>query len=228
MRTFSNRRDAGRQLARRFDSYVGNPDVIVLGLPRGGVPVAYEIATRIGAPLDVLIVRKLGLPGHPELAMGAIASGGIEVVDERVIEMFHVSDEMLDVVKLKERAELERRERIFRANRAPLDVSGKIAILVDDGLATGASMEAAIQALRTRNPKRLIAAVPVAPPETCRALGKLADEMVCLLTPDRLYAVGIWYVDFTQTTDAEVRELLDAAVREAPRQTARRHREHAR
>jgi putative phosphoribosyl transferase len=220
MRTFTNRREAGRQLARKFDAYADRSDVVVLGLPRGGVPVAYEIATRIGAPLDVLVVRKLGVPGHAELAMGAIASGGIRVVDDRAVGMFGVSPDAFAAIENQERAELERRERMFRAG-PPLDVGDKIAILVDDGLATGASMAAAIQALRTRKPKQLIASVPVAPPQACRALAKVADEVVCLMTPERMYAVGIWYEDFTQTTDAEVRELLDAAARKLPRAQAR-------
>jgi putative phosphoribosyl transferase len=227
MRTFLDRRDAGRKLAQRFDAYVGKPDVIVLALPRGGVPVAYEISLRLDAPLDVLVVRKLGVPGHEELAMGAIASGGIQVVDQRVVNALGVSREAFEDVEARERAELERRERTFRAGRPPLDVTGKIAIIVDDGLATGASMAAAIDAIRTRDPARVVAAVPVASPETCAALGERADEMICLVTPDRMYAVGIWYEDFTQTTDAEVRQLLDAAARELPRSAMRADRAHA-
>jgi len=214
MKTFRDRRDAGRKLAQRFDGYIGNPDVLVLALPRGGVPVAYEIALRLGAPLDILVVRKLGVPDHPEFAMGAIASCGIQVVDHRVINMMGVSREAFEDVERAERAELERRERTFRAGRPPLDVTGKTVILVDDGLATGSSMAAAIDAIRTRDPLRVIAAVPIAPPDTCKALGERADEMVCLVTPDRMYAVGAWYEDFTQTTDAEVRDLLDAAARD--------------
>ena len=219
MRTFRDRRAAGRQLAQRFDTYVGKPDIIVLALPRGGAPVAYEIAIRIGAPLDVLVVRKLGVPGHDELAMGAIASGGIRVVDQRIINMLGVSREAFEAVEVQERAELARRERSFHAGRTPLDVTGKTVILVDDGLATGASMAAAIDAIRTRNPARVIAAVPVASPDTCAALGERADEMICLVTPDRLYSVGAWYEDFTQTTDDEVRELLDSAARDQPSRT---------
>jgi putative phosphoribosyl transferase len=214
MQTFRDRHQAGRQLAQRLDAYVGNPDVIVLALPRGGVPVGYEISTRLAAPLDVVVVRKLGVPGHSELAMGAIASGGIVVIDQRTVNLLGISHEVLDVVEARERAELERRERSFRADRPPLDVHGKIAILVDDGLATGASMAAAIEALRTRDPARLVGAVPVAPPDTCAALRSRADDMICLVTPDHMYAVGAWYDDFTQTTDAEVRELLDASARE--------------
>ncbi len=203
-------------LAQRLDAYVGKPDVIVLALPRGGVPVGYEVATRLGAPLDVLVVRKLGVPGHSELAMGAIASGGIRVVDERIVGMLGISREAFDRIEREERLELERREQTFRAGRAPLDVSGKTAIIVDDGLATGASMAAAIDAMRTRNPERLVVAVPVAPPDTCERLAERADEMICLYTPEWMHAVGLWYDNFAQTTDAEVRELLHAAARELP------------
>lgn len=211
MRLFQDRRDAGRQLAQRLDRFIGVPDVLVLGLPRGGVPVAYEVAARIGAPLDVLIVRKLGVPGHAELAMGAIASGGVQVVDQRVINMLNIPRESFEAVAQRERGELERREHMFRAGRPPLDIAGRTVILVDDGLATGASMAAAIDAIRTRGPARLVAAVPVAPPETCEALATRADEMICLYTPEELYAVGLWYADFTQTSDAEVRQLLEVS-----------------
>jgi len=216
MQVFRDRRDAGRQLAPRLDRFAG-PRTIVLALPRGGVPVAYEIAMHLGAPLDVLVVRKLGVPGRSELAMGAIASGGIQVVDQRIVDTLGISPEAFEVVARSERAALERRERAIRAGRAVLDVAGKTAILVDDGLATGASMAAAIDALETRAPARIVAAVPVAPLETCQALRKRADDVICLITPDHLYAVGIWYQDFTQTTDTEVRELLDAAARKLPR-----------
>jgi putative phosphoribosyl transferase len=211
MRVFRDRRDAGRKLAQRFDAFVGKPDVVVLALPRGGVPVAYEIAIRIRAPLDVLVVRKLGVPHHPEYAMGAIASGGIEVIDRRIVSVIGVSQRDLDEVLRRERAELDRRERLFRMGRPAVDAAGKTVILVDDGLATGSSMAAAIDALRTREPARIVVAVPIAPPETCQTLGERADEMICLVTPEQMYAVGYWYADFTQTTDAEVRELLDAA-----------------
>jgi len=221
MPTFEDRRDAGRKLADRFERYVGQRDVVVLGLPRGGVPVAYEIAKRIGAPLDVLIVRKIGVPGHPELAMGAIASGGIRVVDRHVIDALGVSAHEFESIEQQERAELARRERTFRSGRAPLEVARKTVVLVDDGLATGASMVAAIEALRTRRPERIVAAVPVAPPETCAALRERTDEMICLVTPARLVAVGLWYQDFEQTTDREVRELLDAAARELPARSAK-------
>ena len=174
------------------------------------------IAARLGAPLDVLVVRKLGVPGHRELAMGAIASGGIQVVDQRVVNALGISREQFEAVERAERDELERRERAFRAGRPPLDVTGKTVIVVDDGLATGSSMEAGIDAMRTRNPARVVCAVPVAPPETCERLRGIADEMICLYTPEPMYAVGPWYQDFTQTTDVEVRELLKTAARELP------------
>jgi predicted phosphoribosyltransferase len=227
MHVFRDRADAGRQLAQRFDRFSGRNDVVVLALPRGGVPVAYEIANRIGAPLDVLIVRKLGVPGQEELAMGAIASGGIRVLDDRAVRLLGLSDEQLDDVIAAEQAELERREKLYRTRSAG-SVAGKIVILVDDGLATGATMAAAIDAVRTRAPARVIVAVPVAPPEICQSLGRRADAMVCLVTPEHLYAVGVWYEDFTQTTDDEVRGLLDLAERDREMQLAATHYEGAR
>ncbi len=213
MRVFRDRSDAGRQLAQRFDRFSARDDVLVLALPRGGVPVGYEIANRIGAPLDVLIVRKLGVPGDREVAMGAIASGGIQVIDDRMVRMIGISDADLAETIADEQAELERRERSYR--RAVVrSAAGKIAILVDDGLATGSTMLAAIDAVRTRAPTKVIVAVPVAPPDTCLAISRRADVMVCLVTPDRMRNVGAWYDDFTQTTDDDVRTLLDAAERE--------------
>lgn len=187
--------------------------MIVLALPRGGVPVGYEIATRIGAPLDVLIVRKLGVPGQEEVGMGAIASGGIRVLDEGTVQWAGVSDADLARVIAMEQAELARREQAYR-RRSSLSVADKIVILVDDGLATGSTMAAAIDAVRTRSPAKILMAVPVAPPDVCRSLGQRADGMVCLVTPERMQAVGLWYGDFTQTTDDEVRTLLDAAERD--------------
>jgi predicted phosphoribosyltransferase len=216
LRSFRDRRHAGAALGRALLPYVGQPDLVVLGLPRGGVPVAFEIASRLDAPLDVLVVRKLGVPGHEELAMGAIASGGIRVFDPEIVDATGVSSTEFERVIDQETAELERREAVFRGIRPPLDVTGKTVILVDDGLATGSTMLAAIGALRTRKPTKIIVAVPVAPPETCRALRPHVDEMVCLLTPPRLRAVGLWYEDFRQTTDEEVRSLLDQAERLHP------------
>jgi predicted phosphoribosyltransferase len=216
MTVFEDRRDAGRQLAKKFDRYIGVGNVVVLGLPRGGVPVAYELATHLAAPLDVLVVRKLGVPGHEELAMGAIASGDVEVVDPTIVARAGVTPERLQAVVDAERRELARREQVFRGGRPPRDVAGKIAIVVDDGLATGASMAAALDAIRTRKPARLVAAVPIAPPETCRALRARADDMICLVTPPRMYAVGVWYRDFAQTTDQEVRTLLAGAAHALP------------
>ena len=214
MQAFRDRRDAGCELARRLDHLAGNPDVVVLALPRGGVPVGYEIARRLVVPLDVLVVRKLGVPGHSELAMGAIASGGVEVVDRYIVGRLGIPHEIWESVACRERGELARREAMFRGGRPALDVTGKIAIVVDDGLATGSTMAAALNALRTRDPARLIVAVPVAPRDALSALEPRTDEMICLATPRQMHAVSLWYEDFTQTTDDEVRELLATAARE--------------
>jgi len=213
MRAFKDRHDAGERLAQALQRYAERADVIVLSLPRGGVPVGYEIATRLGLPLDVLVVRKLGLPGHAELAMGAIASGGIQVIDRPVVTAMHVSREAFDAVVRAEHRELLRREREFRGERAPLEVRGKTVLLVDDGLATGSTMLAAIEALRTRAPNAIVVAVPVASPRTCEAIRSKADGLLCLVTPNDFYAVGLWYEDFSQTTDDEVRDALTAADR---------------
>jgi predicted phosphoribosyltransferase len=210
---FRDRFEAGRHLARRLQRYARRADVLVLGLPRGGVPVAYEVARNLGAPLDVFLVRKLGLPGHEELAMGAIASGGVRVVNDEVVGALQVPVEMLDRAAARESLELERRERAYRGDLPPQDVTGKVAILVDDGLATGSTMRAAVRALRRLDPERIVVAVPVAAPPTCEQLRAEADEVVCVLTPDPFRAVGVWYDDFTQTDDDEVRALLDAARR---------------
>jgi predicted phosphoribosyltransferase len=205
---FRDRREAGAQLAEALLPYASPHAPIVLGLPRGGVPVAFEVARRLGAPLDVCIVRKLGVPGHEELAMGAIASGGVQLLDTRTVhELGITSDEVARVVA-HERQELERRERAYRAGRPALEVQGREVIVVDDGLATGASMHAALTALRRREPAAIIVAVPVAPASTCEELRRVADACVCLHTPAPYYGVGQWYVDFDQTTDDEVRALL--------------------
>ena len=180
----------------------------MLALPRGGVPVAYEVARALDAPLDVFVVRKLGLPGQEELAMGAVATGGVRVLNEQLVRALRIPDDVIEAVTASERAELERRERLYRGDRPPLDVRGRTVILVDDGLATGATMQAAIQALRPQQPARIVVAVPTAAWETCEALKVQADEVVCAVTPDPFYAVGMWYEDFSQTTDDEVRALL--------------------
>jgi erythromycin esterase-like protein/predicted phosphoribosyltransferase len=212
-RVFRDRRDAGRVLAGLLDHYRDRPDVVVLGLPRGGVPVAYEVATSLGAPLDVFVVRKLGVPGHEELAMGAIASGGVIVLNEDVVRGLGIPSETLREVVERESRELARREQAYREDRPMPEVSGKITILVDDGLATGSSMRAALQALRRLEPARVVVAVPAAPSSTCEELAAEVDEVVCATTPSPFFAVGQSYWDYTQTTDEEVRDLLRAAAR---------------
>jgi len=210
MDRFRDRREAGVFLARALSRYAGRGDVLVLGLPRGGVPVAYEVATALDAPLDVLVVRKIGVPGQEEVAMGAIATGGIQVVDPRIAEHRGAVGRMHERVEA-ERAELERRERAFRGDRPFPDLTGRTVILVDDGLATGSSMFAAIAAVSTRKPAHIVVAVPVGSAEVCRTFRTHADDVVCLKTPEPLYAVGLWYEDFSQTPDAEVRALLERA-----------------
>lgn len=208
---FRDRHEAGRRLAAKLRHYATRPDVIVLALPRGGVPVGYEVAKALGAPLDVFVVRKLGLPWHEELAMGAIASGGVRVLDPDLLRAARVSEADLARVTAAEQAELERRERQYRGDRPFPDLRGKTVILVDDGLATGSTMRAAVAALRQEGPSRIVVAVPVAAPETCDAFGDIADEVVCAETPEPFRAVGLWYNDFSQTTDEEVHELLERA-----------------
>ena len=213
---FRDRSEAGRVLATKLTTYADRPDVLVLGLPRGGVPVAYEVAQALHAPLDVFLVRKLGLPGHEELAMGAIASGGVLVRNEQLVETLDIPDHVIDAVAADEQRELERRERAYRDDRPPPDVCGRTVILVDDGLATGATMRAAAAALRQQQPARIVIAVPTAAPETCEEFRSEVDEIVCAMTPEPFYAVGLWYEDFSQTTDAEVHNLLEQAAREHP------------
>ena len=214
MALFKDRRDAGKQLAQELSAYAGRSDVIVLALPRGGVPVAYEVARALNAPLDIFIVRKLGLPGHEELAIGAIASGGIRVLNHDIVQALKIPQTMIDTVTRQELKELERRERAYRGDRPPPEVRGRTVILIDDGLATGASMRAAVAALRAQNPARIVVAVPTAAPETCAAFESEVDEIVCAMTPEPFYGVGRWYEDFSQTTDEEVRALLEEAVRQ--------------
>lgn len=208
---FHDRLDAGRQLASRLEIYADRSDVVVLALPRGGVPVAYEVATRVGAPLDIFLVRKLGVPGQEELAMGAISEGDVEVLSTDLIRELSIPDFLVRQTEVRERFELDRRGRSFREGRALIPVAGRLVILVDDGLATGSTMEAAVLGLRLLNPSRIVVAVPVGAGETCARLRSIADEVVCLQTPDRFQAVGLWYEHFTQTSDEEVRDLLAAA-----------------
>jgi predicted phosphoribosyltransferase len=207
-RLFRSRQDAGRVLAGLLEKYRDEPGVAVLGLPRGGVPVAYEIAMSLRAPLDVFLVRKLGVPGRVELAMGAIATGGAIVVNEDVLRGLDIGPEVIQQVAEKEARELRRRERVFGEGRPPLDLHAKTVILVDDGLATGASMRAAIQALAKQRPRRIIVAVPAAPESTCLELAAVVDDVVCATTPSPFLGVGASYWDFTQTTDEEVHQLL--------------------
>ena len=208
---FADRRDAGRQLAKALAHYAGEKGLLVLALPRGGVPVGYEVAKALGADLDILLVRKLGTPGQPELAMGAIASGGIEVINPRIVQALGISERQIQEVAREEYAELQRREAAYRGDRPFPEIAGRTVILVDDGLATGASMKAAIQALKTLEPGKIVVAVPVAPPDTLSSLESEVDEVVALMAPPAFAAVGQWYIDFGQTSDSEVRELLQKA-----------------
>jgi len=205
---FRNRIDAGLKLANELRDYAHRSDVIVLALPRGGVPVAYEVAKRLDAPLDVFVVRKLGVPGHEEMAMGAIASGGVRVLNPSIVRALKIPQNAIDAIAAQEMAELRRRERAYRADRPAPNLQDKTVILVDDGLATGASMRAAVEALKALNPAWITVAVPVASAETCDEFRDLVDDVVCAVTPEPFHAVGLWYEDFSQTTDDEVRELL--------------------
>ena len=207
-RPFRDRTEAGRLLAAKLTAYANRPDVIVLALPRGGVPVAYEVARALNAPLDVFLVRKLGVPGYEELAMGAIATGGVRVLNDQLVGGLRIPDYIVDEVAASEQQELTRRERLYRGDRPAPDVRGRTVILVDDGLATGATMLAAVKALRQQQPARIVVAVPTASPETCEQLRAEVDDIICAITPEPFHAVGLWYEDFSQTKDEEVRDLL--------------------
>lgn len=208
---YRDRSEAGKQLAARLTRYADREDVLVLALPRGGVPVAFEVAKQLHVPLDIFLVRKLGVPGHEELAMGAISAGGVRVLNQDAIDYLRIPASVIDAVAASELQELERRERAYRGDRPEPDGRGKTVILVDDGLATGSSMRAAAAALRQQEPARIVVAVPVSAPQTCDEYRMGVDEIICAKTPEPFYGVGLWYEDFSQTTDEEVRELLERA-----------------
>lgn len=210
-RFFQDRREAGQALAAKLSRYANRPDVLVLALPRGGVPVAYEVAEALHAPLDLFLVRKLGVPGQEELAMGAIATGGVRVLNDEVVQGLRIPPTVIDAATAREQAELERRERSYRGDRPPPEVRGRTVILIDDGLATGSTMRAAVVALRQQQPAHIVVAVPVGAASTCEAFRAETDETICAITPEPFLAVGYWYQDFTQTTDEEVRQLLHRA-----------------
>jgi predicted phosphoribosyltransferase len=212
---FRDRAEAGQLLATRLASYADRPDVVVLGLPRGGVPVAYEVARALHVPLEVFVVRKLGLPGREELAIGAIATGGVRILNNDLVRALEIPRKVIDEITAQEQQELERRERLYRGDRPVRDVRGRTVILVDDGLATGSTMRAAVAALRQGEPARIVIAAPVGAADTCAELQQEADEAVCARTPEPFHAVGLWYKDFTQTTDDEVHELLRRAAGDA-------------
>ena len=213
---FFNRTEAGQFLAKNLSAYANREDVIVLALPRGGVPVAAEVAKKLNAPLDVFVVRKLGLPEHPELAMGAIAPGGVRVFNGEIVNALRIPDEVIDAVSAKELIELQRREKAYRAGRPPVELEGKTAIVVDDGVATGSTMLAAISALRQLNVARIVVAAPVIAASTYSEMQRAADEVAAVMMPEKFYAVGLWYEDFSQTSDEEVRELLAQAAHRHP------------
>ncbi|MBE7384841.1 MAG: phosphoribosyltransferase [Leptolyngbya sp. SIO1E4] len=209
MRTrFRDRAEAGRQLATQLKAYRERPDVWVLGLPRGGIPVAYEVARALQAPLDICLVRKLGVPGHKELAMGAIAADGVQVLNYNILNWLNISDHTVEQVAARELRELQRRDRAYRGDRPHPELQDRTLLLIDDGIATGATMRAAIALLKLQQPQQIVVAVPVAPSQTCQTLKAEADRVVCLITPEPFYAIGLWYEHFAQTSDDEVRELL--------------------
>jgi putative phosphoribosyl transferase len=218
---FQDRKEAGRLLAEKLGAYADRSDVIVLALPRGGVTVGFEVAQALHAPLDVVIVRKLGVPGQEELAMGAIATGGLRVLNDPVVQELRISDTEIEAVAAKERLELERRERIYRGGRPAPEIAGRSAILVDDGIATGTTMRVAIAALKKQQPSRIVVAIPVAPRSTCKHLRSQVDELICLLSPQDFMAIGVWYANFAQVADEEVCELLDRAARASYAATAK-------
>lgn len=216
LKRFKNRRQAGKLLAQRLGAYARRSDVIVLALPRGGVPVAFSVAKALDAPLDILLVRKLGVPGQEEYAMGAIASGGLCVLQTDILRVLGIPKQVVEAVAQREMKEIRRREKLYRADRPMLDVRGHVVILVDDGMATGTTMLAAVHVLREANPSRVVIAVPVAAPDTSESLRSEVDELICPFTPEPFDSVGAWYEDFDQTSDDEVRLLLDEAHRQAP------------
>jgi putative phosphoribosyl transferase len=212
--TFPDRIEAGRALAQKLAHYSDRPDVVVLALPRGGVPVGFELARALHAPLDVFVVRKLGVPQYEELAMGAIASGGTRVLNDNVLRQLNITSEQVEEIAHREGRELERREEAFRGGHPPVPATGRICILVDDGLATGSTMRAAVMALEKQNPQRIVVAVPVAASDTCAEFRPLVDELICLYTPEPFMAVGRWYEDFSQLNDEQVRDYLERAAHE--------------
>jgi putative phosphoribosyl transferase len=212
-RLFRDRIEAGRVLAGMLGEYANREDVLILALPRGGVPVAFEVARTLNAPLDIFVVRKLGLPANEELAMGAVASGGVRVLNDEVVRSFGITESVIEAIAKKEHIELKRRESVYRGESSLPDVIDKTILLVDDGIATGSTMRAAVAALRQKRPARIVVAVPVAPPSTCKDLQAEADEVICAITPQPFYAVGQWYQTFDQTTDRQVRDLYDRSKR---------------
>jgi len=206
-----NRVEAGQLLADALQPYAGRTDVLVLALPRGGVPVAFEVAERLEAPLDLMLVRKLGVPGQEELALGAMASGGIKILNTELVQNVNISETVIDRIVSKEKKELERREQAYRGNRPPPEIRDRCVILIDDGLATGATMRVAVSAVRQQQPTQIIVGIPVAPPDTVEKLRREADEVFCLATPEPFFAIGTWYTDFSQISDEEVRDLLSRA-----------------
>jgi len=217
---FLNRVNAGCKLAKKLDAYAGRKDVLVLGIPRGGVPVAFQVAAELGAPLDVFVVRKLGAPWRPELAFGAIATGGIRILDTQIVESLGITDLEIERIAARERQELDRRERVYRGTRPPLNVDGKTVILVDDGIATGASTRAAIAALRKLKPARIVLAAPIGPASTCSRLRLEVEDLICLDTPEAFYAIGEFYEDFSQVSDEEVTNLLQLNVQQCGQEVA--------